>query len=73
MDANTVVSRKAGELRVKHGMSTWDAVHLATAILAQVDVVIVRDKKFPKGDYEGTHVTGPYDINEHNLLGLLSD
>jgi hypothetical protein len=46
-------------------------VHLATAVLAGVDVVIVRDHKFPEGDFEGTHVTGPYDINEGNLLGLI--
>lgn len=47
VDVNTVVAREAGHLRVKHGMTTWDAVHLATAVLAKVDVLIVRDGKFP--------------------------
>ena len=46
VDVSTVVARKAGDLRVKHRMSSWDAVHLATAILAKVDVLIVCDGKF---------------------------
>lgn len=68
VDVSTSVARKAGGLRVKHGLKTWDAVHLATAILAGVDVVIVRDHKFPKGVYEGVYVTGPFDLDEDKLF-----
>jgi predicted nucleic acid-binding protein len=68
VDVNTLVARKAGELRAKHGLKTWDAVHLATSILAGVDVLIVRDHKFPEGDYEGVYVTGPFDIDEDKLF-----
>lgn len=68
VDVSAVVARKAGDLRVKHGMDTWDAVHLATAILAKVDVLVVRDGKFPKGPYEGTYVTGPFDLDEDKLF-----
>lgn len=71
VDLNTVVARKAGQLAADLGMKTWDAVHLATAILSGVDVLIVRDGKFPEGDYEGVWVTGPFDIDEDNLLSLL--
>lgn len=67
VDVTTVVARKAGELRVQHGMTTWDAIHLATATLAKVDVLIVRDGKFPTGDFEGVHVTGPFDIDDDKL------
>ncbi len=67
VDVSTAVARKAGDLRVKHGLKTWDAVHLATAILAGVDVLVVRDHKFPEGDYEGVFVTGPCDIDEDKL------
>lgn len=67
VDVNAVVARKAGQLRVKHNMSTWDAVHLATAILANVDVLIVRDGKFPKCEYEGVYVTAPFDIDDDKL------
>lgn len=42
IDVSTASAREAGELRVKHGLTTWDAVHLATAILGSVDVLIVR-------------------------------
>ncbi len=50
------------------GLNTWDAVHQATGILARVDVVIVRDHKFPKGDYQGVYVTGPFDIDGDKLF-----
>lgn len=67
VDVNTVVARKAGELRVKQGMSTWDAVHLATAILAGVDVLIVRDGKFLMGTYQGVYISRPFDIDDDKL------
>jgi predicted nucleic acid-binding protein len=67
VDVNTLVARKAGELRIKHGLTTWDAVHLATAIVAKVDVLVVRDHKFPMGQYEGVYVTRPFDIDEDKL------
>jgi len=68
VDVSTTVARMAGALRVKHGLKTWDAIHLATAILAGVDIVIVRDHKFPTDDYEGVFVTGPFDIDEDKLF-----
>lgn len=71
VDVNTVVARKAGQLATDLGLKTWDAVHLATAILAKVDVLVVRDGRLPEGDYEGVWVTLPFDLNEDNLLGLL--
>lgn len=67
IDVSTAIARKAGELRVEPGLKTWDAVHLATAILAGVDVLIVRDHKFPEGNYEGVYVTGPFDIDDDKL------
>lgn len=71
VDVSLVVARKAGRLATDLGLKTWDAVHLATAIVAEVDVLIARDGRFPEGEYEGVYVTGPFDINEGNLLGLL--
>jgi predicted nucleic acid-binding protein len=68
VDVSTTVARKAGALRARHGLKTWDAIHLATAILAGVDIVIVRDHKFPAGDYEGVFVSGPFDIDEDKLF-----
>lgn len=68
VDVSIAVARKAGELRVKHGLKTWDAVHLATAIVAEVDVLIARDRKLIVGDYEGVHVTGPFDIDDDKLF-----
>lgn len=56
------------KIRARLGLTTWDAVHLATAILSNVDVLIVRDGKFPTGDYQGVYVTGPFDIDEDKLF-----
>lgn len=68
VDVTTVVARKAGDLRAKFGLQTWDAIHLATAVLARVDVLIVRDHKFPFGDYEGVHISRPFDVDEDKLF-----
>lgn len=67
VDVNTLVARKAGQLAAELGLKTWDAVHLATAVLAEVDVLIVRDGKFPVGEYEGVWVTGPFDLDDDKL------
>lgn len=67
VDVSVVVARKAGDLRVRHSLKTWDAVHLATAILARVDVLVVRDHKFPEEYYEGVYVTGSFDIDDDKL------
>lgn len=68
VDVNTVVARKAGDLRTEFGLKTWDAIHLATAVLTRVDVLIVRDHKFPFGDYEGVHISRPFNIDEDKLF-----
>lgn len=68
VDVNTAVARKAGDLRTKFGLKTWDAIHLATAVLTRVDVLIVRDHKFPFGDYEGVHISRPFNIDEDKLF-----
>jgi len=68
VDVSTAVARKAADLRVGHGLKTWDAVHLATAILAGVDVLIVRDHQFPLGEYEGVYVSRPFDIDGDKLF-----
>lgn len=69
VDVSTAVARKAGDLRAKHaGLKTWDSIHLATAILARVDLLIVRDGKFPLGTYEGVYVSRPFDIDEDKLF-----
>lgn len=68
VDVNTIVARKAGLLRAEHGLKTWDAIHLATAIIAEVDVLIVRDWKWPDGSYEGVYISRPFDIDDDKLL-----
>ncbi|WP_404387842.1 type II toxin-antitoxin system VapC family toxin [Humibacillus xanthopallidus] len=68
VDVNTVVARKAGDLRAEFGLQTWDAIHLATAVVARVNILIVRDHKFPFGDYDGVHISRPFDIDEDKLF-----
>lgn len=68
VDVSTVVARRAGALRAEFGLKTWDAIHLATALLARVDVLFVRDNRFPFGDYEGVYISRPFDIDEDKLF-----
>lgn len=68
VDVTTVIARKAGDLRAEFGLKTWDAIHLATAVLARVDVLIVRDHRFPFGDYEGVHISRPFNVDEDKLF-----
>lgn len=68
VDVSVAVARKAGQIRAELGMKTWDSIHLATAIIAKADVLIVRDRKFPFGDYEGVWITEPFDIDEDKLF-----
>lgn len=68
VDVSTVVARKAGELKASLRLKTWDAVHLATAILGGVDVLVVRDHQFPEGEYEGVYVTRPFDVDDDKLF-----
>lgn len=68
VDVSTLVARKAGELRAQYGLKTWDSIHLATAALARVDVLVVRDSRFPFGDYEGVHISRPFDIDDDKLV-----
>ncbi|GAB3201115.1 hypothetical protein GCM10027062_22360 [Nocardioides hungaricus] len=64
-----MVAKKAAQLRIDHGLKTWDAIHRATGIVAQVDVLIVRDAKFPSDrSIEGVYVTEPFDVDDDKLL-----
>lgn len=68
IDVSTVVARRAAELRVQHSLKTWDAVHLATGLVGEVDVVFVRDSSFPTGqNIDTVYVSEPYDFDEDKL------
>jgi predicted nucleic acid-binding protein len=68
IDVTTVVANRAADLRVVHNLKTWDAIHLATGIVSAVDVVFVRDSKFPTGQtIDGVYVSEPYDIDGDTL------
>ena len=68
VDVNLVVASKAAALRVQYGLKTWDAIHIATAIVTGAEVVIGRDRKFPDGEVvEGVSIREPYDIFEDRL------
>lgn len=68
VDVGLRVAEKAASLRVQFGLKTWDAVHLATAIVAEADVFIGRDHKFPDGEtVEGVKVRRPFDVFEDRL------
>ncbi len=72
IDVGTRVADKAAEYRVRfHPMKTWDAVHLATAVVGECDVLFVSDFDFPLDrNVDGVWVSRPYDIEGEHLLNL---
>lgn len=68
VDVTTVIARHAAAFRVEYNLKTWDAIHLATAVVGHVDVIFVRDSSFPIGQQiEGVYVSEPYDVDEDKL------
>jgi len=47
-EMNSAIAEKAAELRASLGMKTPDAIHLATALHAEVDCLITNDSDFLK-------------------------
>lgn len=71
IDVTPTVAELAGEFREEFGLSTWDAVHLATSVVGNADVLFVRDGKFPtEALVRGVWVSGPYDIEGTHLFNL---
>jgi predicted nucleic acid-binding protein len=60
VDLDLLVAEKARDLARMHGFRPADAVHLATAIRAGCDELLVWDKNFRKGVFEGVTVAEPH-------------
>lgn len=74
IDVTPVLADMTADLRQEFGLKTWDAVHLATSILTECDVLFVRDEKFPTGCIvQGVWVSAPYDIEGEHLFSNVAD
>lgn len=72
IDVTPSLAGLAAEFREAYGLKTWDAIHLATAITGQADILFVRDGRFPiDTDVRGVWVSEPYDLDGDSLLSLL--
>lgn len=65
IEIGRVVAEKAQELGATYGMSPTDAIHLASAIVAGCNVLMVWDKRkfsdlFRSNSCEGVHILEPY-------------
>lgn len=49
VDVTPSLAELAADLREEFGLKTWDAIHLATSVMTEADVLFVRDEKFPTG------------------------
>lgn len=69
VDVTPSLAEMAADLREEFGLKTWDAIHLATSVLTEADVLFVRDGKFPTGRLvRGVWVSTPYDIEGEHLF-----
>jgi len=64
VDLTTAVARKAGDYMVSYGLNSMDAIHLATAVLGNVDALVtLNTQDFPMGQsVEGVLVLSPEDF-----------
>lgn len=64
VDLTTAVARKAGDYMVSYGLDSMDAIHLATAVLGKVDVLVTLNTlDFPMDhSVEGVLVLSPEDF-----------
>lgn len=60
IDLDRLVAERARELARTYNLTPNDAVHLASAIRAGVDQLLVWDDGFPKVTVDGVQVVGPH-------------
>jgi predicted nucleic acid-binding protein len=60
LDLDLSTAEKARDLARAHGFRPGDAVHLASAIRADCDQLLVWDDDFRKGTFDGVLVTEPH-------------
>lgn len=69
VDVSPSVSRRAREYRESMNLSTWDAIHLATAVEQGADVLFAVDGRLtPDTDVDGVWISHPFDLEEPNLF-----
>ena len=72
VELDRAVGLKAREFAQTLNLKTWDAVHLASAVVGQADVFMTLDlADFPMdSDVEGVWVTKPYQLDGPNLFDV---
>lgn len=69
VELDRLVGLKARELAQLHRLRTWDAVHLASAVIGRADVLMTLDTDFPlDSEVEGVWVTKPYRLGKPDLF-----
>ncbi|TDU89186.1 putative nucleic acid-binding protein [Kribbella voronezhensis] len=69
VELDRVTALKARALAQKYRLKTWDAVHLASAIVGGAEVLMTLDTDFPLDtDVEGVWVCKPYQLGGHHLF-----
>lgn len=62
------IGRKARGLAIQHGLQNYDAIHLASAIFAEADVLMACDNDFPHDqEIDGVWVSKPYVLGDPQL------
>jgi predicted nucleic acid-binding protein len=69
VDVDLNVARRAEEYAAARQLKTWDAIHLATAVIGGASVMFIRDSKFRVGDtIEGVFISGPWNLEPEDLF-----
>ena len=69
VDLTPVVARKAVEYQRTYHLKSMDSIHLATAVIEQIDIFFVRDGKFPTEQFvDGIWISQPYNTDGEHLF-----
>lgn len=69
IDIDLNVARRAEEYAAARQLKTWDAIHLATAVIGGASVMFIRDSKFKLGDtVDGVYISEPWNLEPEDLF-----
>jgi predicted nucleic acid-binding protein len=73
IELDRAVGLKAREFAQSFRLSTWDAVHLASAVVGGAEVLMALDEDFPiDTEVEGVWVAKPYPLGGPSLFNITS-
>lgn len=63
LDVDQAVAQTAADLRVEHHLDGIDSIHVATAVVAEAELLFTRDGRYPLKTLGNLTLSAPYDVD----------